>query len=69
VKAWLSQEEIPFVERSVTDDPQAAADLKELVGQVMVPVVVFDEMEVVVGAKTDRLRQLAREYGYLKKDT
>ncbi len=34
----------------------------------MVPVVVIDEMEEVVGAKTDRLRQLAREYGYLEKD-
>ena len=68
MKAWLSQEGIPFVERDIHEDPQAAADLKELIGQVMVPVVVFDEMEVVVGAKTDRLRQLAREYGYLEKD-
>jgi glutaredoxin len=68
VKAWLSQEEIPFVERDVTADPQAAAELKELIGQVMVPVVAFDEMEVVVGAKTDRLRQLAKQYGYLEKN-
>lgn len=45
---------------------QAEADLKELIGQVIVPVVAFDEMEVVVGAKTDRLRQLAKQYGYLE---
>ena len=66
MKAWLSQEAIPFVERDVTGDPQAEADLKQLIGQVIVPVVAFDEMEVVVGAKTERLRQLAKQYGYLE---
>jgi glutaredoxin len=67
VKAWLSQEGIPFVEQDIHADPQAAGDLKNLTGRVLVPVVAFNEMDVVVGAKMDRLRQLARAYGYLKK--
>lgn len=65
MKAWLSREGIPFEERNVHEDPEAESNLKELLGQVVVPVVVFDEMEVVVGAKTDRLHRLAKEYGYL----
>jgi glutaredoxin len=65
VKAWLSQEDIPFEERNVHEDPRAESSLKRLLGRVVFPVVVFDEMEVVVGDKPDRLRSLAKEYGYL----
>lgn len=65
MKAWLSREGIPFEERNVHEDPKAESSLKELLGRIVFPVVVFDEMEVVVGAKTDRLGSLAREYGYL----
>ncbi len=68
MKAWLSQEGIPFEERNVHEDPQAAAGLEELLGRVMVPAVVFDEMEVVVGTKIDRLRQLTKRYGYQGED-
>lgn len=58
MKGFLSQQGIAFEERNVHRDPAAAAQLRALMGRSVFPVVQFDDEEVVVGAKLDRIREL-----------
>jgi len=56
VKEFLSQKEVPFVERDVSQDQGALAELAEL-GVMTTPVTVIDG-EVVVGFDRDKLELL-----------
>lgn len=56
-KAYLRQRGIPFVEKDVSADPAAAAEMVRLSGQRGVPVIVVDG-EVVVGFNAPRLEAL-----------
>jgi len=56
-KAYLRQKGIPFVEKDVSADPAAAAEMIRLSGQQGVPVIVVDG-EVVVGFNVPRLEAL-----------
>lgn len=56
-KAYLRQQGIPFVEKDVSADPAAAAEMIRLSGQQGVPVIVVDG-EVVVGFDVRRLEAL-----------
>jgi glutaredoxin len=53
VKAWLSQRQIPFVEKNVREDPVALDELKQM-GFNSVPVTVIDGQRI-VGFDQDRL--------------
>jgi glutaredoxin-like YruB-family protein len=57
VKAHLNRRGIPFVERDLTRDPQAAAEMVRLTGQQGVPVTVIDG-QVVLGANMAQIDQL-----------
>ena len=56
VKAWLSQNEVPFVERNVEEDEDAASELKER-GYMTVPTLFIGDV-VLKGFDEDRLEQL-----------
>ncbi len=57
VKAYLSRRGVPFVERDVSRDPQAAMEMMRISGQQGVPVVVIDG-QVVVGANIPLIERL-----------
>jgi glutaredoxin 3 len=57
VKAFLNQRGVPFVERDVSRDPQAANEMIRLSGQQGVPVVVIDG-QVVLGFNQPAIEQL-----------
>ena len=57
VKAYLSQKGVPFVERDVSRDPQAASEMVRISGQQGVPVTVIDG-QMVLGANMPLLDQL-----------
>ena len=57
VKSYLNRRGVPFVERDVSRDPQAAESMVRLSGQRGVPVVVIDG-QVVVGFNQPQLDQL-----------
>ena len=56
-KEFLSQKKIPYVERNVAYDSDAAAEMVSLSGQRGVPVIVVDQ-EIVVGFDRPRLERL-----------
>jgi glutaredoxin 3 len=56
-KEFLSQKKIPYIERDVAYDSDAAAELVRLSGQRGVPVIVVDQ-EIVVGFDRPRLERL-----------
>ena len=56
VKEFLSQKNIPFIERDILNDEQAFAELEEL-GIMTTPVVTIDG-EVIIGFDQARLQQL-----------
>jgi len=58
VKEFLSQNKIDFVERDVTVDETAVADLQKL-GYMTTPVIVADD-EVVVGFDRDKLEKVLK---------
>jgi glutaredoxin len=58
VKEFLSQNKIDFVERDVTVDETAIADLQKL-GYMTTPVTVADD-EVVVGFDRDKLERVLK---------
>jgi glutaredoxin len=53
VKAWLSQRQVPYVEKNVREDPAALEELKGM-GYNSVPVTVIDG-ERIVGFDVERL--------------
>ncbi len=55
-KAWLSQHNIPFVERNVATDPSALQELERL-EVFSTPATLVDE-ELVVGFNKKRLQEL-----------
>ena len=55
MKAWLSQRQIPFVEKNVREDQVALDELKQM-GFNSVPVTVIDGLRI-VGFDQDRLAQ------------
>ncbi len=57
VKAYLRRRGVPFVERDVSRDPQAAMEMMRISGQRGVPVVVIDG-QVVVGANIPLIERL-----------
>jgi glutaredoxin 3 len=57
VKAHLNQRGVPFVERDVSQDPQAASEMVRMSGQQGVPVIVIDG-QVVLGANMPLIDQL-----------
>ena len=57
VKAYLNRRGVPFVERDLSRDPQAAVEMVGLTGQQGVPVTVIDG-QVVLGADMPRIDQL-----------
>jgi glutaredoxin-like YruB-family protein len=57
VKAYLGQRRIPFVERDVSQDGQAAREMVQLSGQQGVPVVLVDG-QLVLGFNRPRIDQL-----------
>lgn len=57
VKAYLNRRGVPFVERDLSRDPQAAAEMVRLSGQQGVPVTVIDG-QVVLGANMPQIDQL-----------
>lgn len=56
VKEFLSQREAEFIDRNITDDEEALAELEKL-GLMTTPVTVIDG-EVVVGFDRERLKLL-----------
>ena len=58
-KEFLSQKKIPYVERNVAYDSDAAAEMVSLSGQRGVPVIVVDQ-EIVVGFDRPRLDDCLR---------
>jgi len=56
VKSYLGQRDIPFVERDVSQDGQAAREMVQLTGQQGVPVVLVDG-QVVLGFDRPRIDQ------------
>jgi glutaredoxin-like YruB-family protein len=61
-KQFLSRQGIPFVEKNVAMDRNAAAEMVRLSGQQGVPVITVDG-QVVVGFDQPRLRQLLQQTG------
>lgn len=59
-KQFLSQQGVPFVEKNVAADRQAAAEMVRLSGQQGVPVISVDG-QVVVGFNQPRLRQMLQQ--------
>ncbi len=59
-KAFLSQQGVPFVEKNVAADRQAAMEMVQRSGQQGVPVITVGD-EVVVGFNQPRLRQLLQK--------
>ena len=57
VKLYLSRRGVPFSERDLSRDPQAAGEVVRLTGQQGVPVTVIDG-QVVLGADMQRIDQL-----------
>jgi glutaredoxin 3 len=57
VKAHLNRRGVPFVERDVSRDPQAAAEMVQMSGQQGVPVTVIDG-QMVLGANMPLIDQL-----------
>jgi glutaredoxin 3 len=57
VKAYLNRRGVSFVERDLSRDPQAAAEMVRLSGQQGVPVTVIDG-QVVLGANMPQIDQL-----------
>lgn len=57
VKTYLNRRGIPFVERDVSQDPQAASEMVRISGQQGVPVTVIDG-QVVLGANMPLIDQL-----------
>ena len=57
VKAYLNRRGVPFVERDLSRDPHAAAEMVRLSGQQGVPVTVIDG-QVVLGANMPQIDQL-----------
>jgi glutaredoxin 3 len=57
VKTYLNQRSVPFVERDVSRDPQAAAEMVSISGQQGVPVVLIDS-QVVLGYNQPMIDQL-----------
>jgi len=57
VKQFLTQKRIPFVERDVASDPQAAREMVQRSGQQGVPVTIVDD-EVIVGFDRPRLEHI-----------
>ena len=57
VKAYLNRRGVPFSERDLSRDPQAAAEMVRLSGQQGVPVTVIDG-QVVLGANMPQIDQL-----------
>jgi len=62
VKKYLSERGIPYVERDVSRDRQAADEMVNLTGQMGVPVRVVDG-QVIVGFDRPRLEQLISQGG------
>lgn len=60
VKAYLNRRGVPFVERDLSRDPQAAAEMVRLSGQQGVPVTVIDG-QVVLGANMPQIDQLVAQ--------
>jgi len=60
VKEFLSRQGVPFVEKNVAADRQAAMEMVRLSGQQGVPVITVDG-QVVVGFDQPRLRQLLQQ--------
>jgi glutaredoxin-like YruB-family protein len=57
VKSYLNRRGVPFVERDVSRDPQAASEMVRVSGQQGVPVTVIDG-QVVLGANMPLIDQL-----------
>lgn len=57
VKAYLNRRGVPFVERDLSRDPQAATEMVGLTGQQGVPVTVIDG-QAVLGANMPQIDQL-----------
>jgi glutaredoxin len=57
VKAYLNRRGVPFVERDLSRDPQAASEMVQISGQQGVPVTVIDG-QVVLGANMPMIDQL-----------
>jgi len=58
VKEFLSQKNVPFIERNIAADETALAELEKL-GYMTTPVTVIDN-DVVVGFDRERLEKLLR---------
>jgi glutaredoxin 3 len=59
-KQFLSRQGIPFVEKNVAADRQAASEMVRISGQQGVPVITVDK-QVVIGFDQPRLRQLLQQ--------
>jgi glutaredoxin-like YruB-family protein len=57
VKSYLNRRGVPFVERDLSRDPQAAAEMVRISGQQGVPVVLIDG-QIVVGANMAQIDHL-----------
>lgn len=55
-KAWLSEHDVEFEDRNITQDPEAMAELQAL-GYFTTPVTIIDDQEV-VGFNREQLAEL-----------
>ena len=60
MRAWLSTQDVGFLERNLREDPRAAEDLKALLGKTTVPAVVVGD-QYVIGYDPERLEALLSE--------
>lgn len=60
MRALLSTQDVAFVERNIRQDPQAAEELRALLGKTTVPVVVVGD-QYVIGYDPERLGALLSE--------
>jgi hypothetical protein len=61
VREFLSEQNIPFIERNIRQDPQAKEELLELTGKLVVPAFAVDG-EWSFGYDPERLGSLAARY-------
>jgi glutaredoxin-like YruB-family protein len=65
-KAWLSQRGVPYVEKDVSHDQQAAQEMVQRTGQMGVPVITVNG-DVIVGFDQPRLERLFPASGASRK--
>ncbi|HJX12110.1 MAG TPA: glutaredoxin family protein [Dehalococcoidales bacterium] len=56
-KEYLSQKKIPYQERDVSIDHDAAREMVEKTKQMGVPVIIVDDKEIIIGFNPARLQE------------